>query len=121
MSGPVPVRPALRAAIAAATAAGELMRRNARAPKKVNEATQHDIKLELDVRCQNRIERILRRAYPSLPILGEEGIVGDPEAGARWVVDPIDGTVNSLMITPPCMMLPQVIRMPSGDARLPCP
>ena len=27
-------------------------------------------------------------------ILGEEGIAGDPEAESRWVVDPIDGTVN---------------------------
>src|SRR5438093_400952 len=86
--------PALQAAVAAARAAGELIRRNLRATKKINAASQHDIKLELDVRCQNRIEQILRRAYPSVPILGEEGIAGDPETGTRWVVDPIDGTVN---------------------------
>src|SRR5439155_19006797 len=27
-------------------------------------------------------------------ILGEEGIVGDQRSEFRWVVDPIDGTVN---------------------------
>lgn len=85
---------ALATAVSAARAAGKMMRDNLRETKKINEATQHDIKLELDVRCQKRIERELRRAFPKIPILGEEGILGDPEAPVRWVVDPIDGTVN---------------------------
>jgi len=85
---------ALASAITAARAAGKMMRDNLRSVKKINEATQHDIKLELDVRCQKRIERELRRTFPKIPILGEEGILGDPEASVRWVVDPIDGTVN---------------------------
>jgi myo-inositol-1(or 4)-monophosphatase len=85
---------ALGIATIAARAAGRMMHDNLRSVKKVNEATQHDIKLELDVRCQKRIERELRRAFPIIPILGEEGILGDPEAPVRWVVDPIDGTVN---------------------------
>lgn len=85
---------ALATSVTAARAAGGMMRRNLREPKKINEATQHDIKLELDVRCQKRIERELRRAFPEIPILGEEGILGDPNAPVRWVVDPIDGTVN---------------------------
>ena len=84
----------LAVAVRAARAAGALMRANLRSPKKVNVATAHDIKLELDVRCQRTIERILRRAFPQTSILGEEGIVGDPHAMSRWVVDPIDGTVN---------------------------
>jgi len=70
------------------------MRSNLHTAKKVNLATAHDIKLELDVRCQRTIERILRRAFPQTSILGEEGVVGDPNAESRWVVDPIDGTVN---------------------------
>lgn len=70
------------------------MSENLRAKKRINEATHHDIKLELDVRCQKRIERELRRAFPGMSILGEEGVLGDPEAPRRWVVDPIDGTVN---------------------------
>lgn len=85
---------ALATAVSAARAAGKMMRDNLRETKKINEATQHDIKLELDVRCQKRIERELRRAFPKVPILGEEGVLGDPEAPVRWVVDPIDGTVN---------------------------
>jgi myo-inositol-1(or 4)-monophosphatase len=87
-------RATLAAAVRAAHAAGRVMRRNLCLTKKINQATQHDIKLELDVRCQKLIERTLRRAFPTIPILGEEGVLGNPEAAVRWVVDPIDGTVN---------------------------
>lgn len=85
---------ALTVAVEASQEVGELMRKNLRLSKKINESQQHDIKLELDVRSQKLIEKRLRRATPSIAILGEEGIVGDPDAGDRWVVDPIDGTVN---------------------------
>jgi myo-inositol-1(or 4)-monophosphatase len=85
---------AQNAAVAAARATGALMRRELHAPKKINEITQHDIKLELDVRCQRMIERRLHIAFPQAALLGEEGVAGDPAAEYRWVVDPIDGTVN---------------------------
>ena len=62
--------------------------------KKINSATQLDIKLELDVRCQKLIEQGLSRFAPEAAILGEEGTSGDPNASYRWVIDPIDGTVN---------------------------
>jgi myo-inositol-1(or 4)-monophosphatase len=86
---------ALAGAVDAARATGALMRKNLHAVKRVNEATQHDIKLELDVRCQQLIERKLRRAFPRIAVLGEEGESGAANtAELRWVVDPIDGTVN---------------------------
>ena len=88
------IQQALKTAIAAAQSAGAIMRANLRLSKKINEATQHDIKLELDVRCQKTIERRLRKDFADIAILGEEGITGDPQAEYRWVVDPIDGTVN---------------------------
>ena len=85
---------ALAVAVKAARAAGKVMHANWHKPKHVNCAEAHDIKLELDVRCQALIEKILRGAFPELPVLGEEGISGDMTAAYRWVVDPIDGTVN---------------------------
>ena len=84
----------LATAVKAAYGSGDIMRRNRLAPKKINEATQRDIKLELDVRCQRKIESILTRAHPEIGILGEEENAGDIETELRWVVDPIDGTVN---------------------------
>src|SRR5207247_7686614 len=89
-------------AVQAARALGELMRQNLRATKRINSATQHDIKLELDVRCQKLIEKTLRSAYPRIAILGEEGVLGDIEADRRWVLDPIDGTVNFTYGIPHC-------------------
>jgi myo-inositol-1(or 4)-monophosphatase len=85
---------AQKAAIAAAHAAGKIMRDNWHAPKRVHVFDPHDIKLELDVRCQKTIEKVLRKAFPEIPLLGEEGTSGDLNAEYRWVVDPIDGTVN---------------------------
>jgi len=85
---------ALASAVAAARAAGRLIRQNLRAAKVVNEMTAHDIKLELDVRCQKLIERKLHAAFSEIALLGEEGDSGAADADYRWVVDPIDGTVN---------------------------
>lgn len=85
---------ALAAAVNAARAAGRVLRQNVRAPKVVCAAAPHDIKLELDVRCQALIEARLARAVPGAAFLGEEGRAGSADAAARWVIDPIDGTVN---------------------------
>lgn len=85
---------ALKTAVTAAQNSGELMRRHFHSAKKVNEEIQHDIKLELDVRSQKMIERAVLRAFPKTAVLGEEGTVGNLGAAHRWVVDPIDGTVN---------------------------
>jgi myo-inositol-1(or 4)-monophosphatase len=81
-------------AVQAAQAVGKLMRGQLHASKRANEVTQHDIKLELDVRSQKLIEKSLRSGFPEVAVLGEEGVAGDPGAEYRWVVDPIDGTVN---------------------------
>jgi myo-inositol-1(or 4)-monophosphatase len=82
------------AAVQAAQAAGALMRRHLHGPKQAQSTTQHDIKLELDVRSQALIEKRLRSAFPDVALLGEEGVIGNLGALYRWVVDPIDGTVN---------------------------
>jgi len=85
---------ALNVAVKAARAAGALMRKNFRAPKKINESAQYDIKLELDVKCQQLIEKKLAAAFPKISVMGEEGDSGDAASEYRWVIDPIDGTVN---------------------------
>jgi len=88
------LRQHLKAAVDASLRAGALMKAHASRAKTVKASTQHDIKLELDERCQRLIEKRLRLALPQAAILGEEGVLGTPEARLRWVVDPIDGTVN---------------------------
>src|SRR5262245_59375392 len=78
----------------AARSVGRLMRRHLAGQKRAHAVTQHDIKLDLDVRCQKLIERTLRLTFPDVAVVGEEGVVGNPNADFRWIVDPIDGTVN---------------------------
>jgi myo-inositol-1(or 4)-monophosphatase len=90
----VNLQAAQKAAVQAARATGKLMLANWHAPKRVNSAHAHDIKLELDVRCQKLIENKLRATFPQISLLGEEGCSGDANSEYRWVVDPIDGTVN---------------------------
>jgi myo-inositol-1(or 4)-monophosphatase len=94
MNEPINLRQAQAAAVQAARAVGALLRRNLHLSKRADMVTQHDIKLELDVLSQKRIEKTLHRAFPNVALLGEEGTAGREDADSRWVVDPIDGTVN---------------------------
>jgi myo-inositol-1(or 4)-monophosphatase len=94
MEKPVNLKRAQATAVGAARAVGALMRRELRHSKVAQSATQHDIKLELDVRSQKLIEKMLHLAFPQVGVLGEEGDVGATDMEYRWVVDPIDGTVN---------------------------
>jgi myo-inositol-1(or 4)-monophosphatase len=88
------LKEALACAVNAAQQAGAVMRRNRAVAKKINSRSRYDIKLALDVRCQKIITRILLGAFPASGLLGEEGMAGAAGTPLRWVVDPIDGTVN---------------------------
>jgi myo-inositol-1(or 4)-monophosphatase len=84
----------LETAIEAASEAAKLLKQNFGSALNVNQATQHDIKLEVDELSQQLIARIILADYPDHCILGEESSAGNPNADVRWVVDPLDGTVN---------------------------
>lgn len=88
------MRVMLETALEAATVAGKLLRQNFGAPLTVDEATHHDIKLEIDKRAQAAITRVILADFPEHAILGEEGVSGRADAEVRWVVDPLDATVN---------------------------
>ncbi len=84
----------LDCAIAAARAAGThaLHERNRRQEKHAE--STHDVKLVLDRECQVQAANVIHDRYPDHPILGEEiSHDRDPDQ-PRWIVDPIDGTVN---------------------------
>ena len=84
----------LETAVLAARAAGELLRSHFGEPPKVNEFHAHDIKLELDVKAQTLITETIFARHPDHALLGEEGDAGNTASFFRWVVDPLDGTVN---------------------------
>lgn len=56
---------------------------------------RHDIKHKLDREAQDVATATIRAAYPADAILGEETAdAALPDTEVRWVIDPIDGTVN---------------------------
>jgi len=74
----------------AARAAGELLR-GVRVERVRSKSVSRDLVTEWDTHAEAKIREVL--AESGLPVLGEEG--GQSGSGVeRWVVDPIDGTVN---------------------------
>jgi len=74
--------------------AGALLKSNFEQSPEVAHVEQHDIKLKIDVASQNLITDEILMSYPDHMILGEEGNAGNENSEYRWIVDPIDGTVN---------------------------
>lgn len=84
----------LDAATAAARAAAQLLV-TARPAAVRAKANPKDLVTEWDLRSEELIRSVLDARAPGIPVLGEEAGQGagvDP--GRRWLVDPIDGTVN---------------------------
>jgi len=90
----------------AARAAGtELLARYERAPEGVGtKTTATDLVSEADLAAERAIREVLAAARPGDAVLGEEGgetaAADGGESGVRWVVDPLDGTVNYLFRYP---------------------
>jgi len=84
----------LAAAQVAARAASKLLQ-TAR-PEAIRDKTNiKDLVTEWDVRSEELIRTVLEEHAPGIPVLGEEAGQGAGAAsGLRWLVDPIDGTVN---------------------------
>lgn len=84
----------MEVAIFAAKQAGAFLKEHFYDSKKVDEATQNDIKLELDKTSQSLITKCILDRFPAHSVLGEEGYSGERNSEYEWIVDPIDGTVN---------------------------
>ncbi len=85
---------------AARAAAGELMARFGQRPSDVHaKSSPTDLVSAADVAAEHAIRAVLARRRPNDAILGEEGgATGD--GAVRWVVDPLDGTINFLFGIP---------------------
>jgi len=94
----------LALAVAAARGAGALLRERYEAgPERSVHAksTPTDLVSEADLAAERSIHDVLEAARPHDGFLGEEsgeGSAGD--SGLRWVVDPLDGTINYLFSIP---------------------
>ena len=89
----------LAVAAQAARAAGELLleRFQAGAPGAVTmKSSPTDPVSEADQAAERAIRDVLAARRPSDAVVGEEGADVAGQSGLRWVVDPLDGTVNYL-------------------------
>jgi myo-inositol-1(or 4)-monophosphatase len=59
-----------------------------------------DVVTAVDTAAERLVVDLLLRARPEDGVLGEEGADRDGTSGVRWVIDPIDGTVNFLYDLP---------------------
>jgi myo-inositol-1(or 4)-monophosphatase len=106
VSAPAAIDPdgLLALAVEAARMAGGLLAERARdgvEQEVASKSTPTDLVSEADVRSQRAIRELLHERRPDDGFVGEEE--GDSEEGSsglRWVVDPLDGTVNFLFQIP---------------------
>jgi myo-inositol-1(or 4)-monophosphatase len=96
----------------AALAAGAVMRLNYEKPHEITMKGAIDPVTETDYQCQEIIIGLIRQAFPDHGFLAEETAAGQPPPAAlkeghpglaweadapptcRWIIDPLDGTVN---------------------------
>lgn len=87
--------PILNIAIEAARTAGTIITRAMQRLDTITiaEKQPNDFVTEIDQRVEKEIISIIKKAYPTHGVLGEEGgeIEGDDY---QWIIDPIDGTRN---------------------------
>jgi len=87
----------------AARAAGELLRERFVAGGEratASKSTPTDLVSEADLAAEQAIRELLAARRPGDAILGEEGGETQQGEGLRWIVDPLDGTVNFLFGVP---------------------
>jgi myo-inositol-1(or 4)-monophosphatase len=99
VSGVSGARELLVIAVGAALEAGQLLAsKEGRVEVAATKSSPTDVVTEMDGRAEELIRARILLARPDDAILGEEGgqIDGVIDAPVRWVVDPLDGTVNYL-------------------------
>jgi myo-inositol-1(or 4)-monophosphatase len=85
----------LEVAVAAAKAAGEVLRSGFGQRQEVRYKGEVDLVTGADEKAEQEIKDALRGAFPAYGILTEEsGKLPGEEGDSRWIVDPLDGTTN---------------------------
>ena len=84
----------LKVAVAAAQAAGEVLRDGFGRQHQIKYKGEADLVTEADEEAERKIEEVLREAFSDYGMLTEESGELEGEGDARWIVDPLDGTTN---------------------------
>ena len=84
----------LEVAVAAAAAAGQVLRDRFGQRLDVQYKGEVDLVTEADEKAEQTIKEALQEAFPTYGMLAEEGGSLTGEGESRWIVDPLDGTTN---------------------------
>ena len=80
----------------AAAAAAGVIRDHAARPRRADFKGAVDPVTAADREAEQAIVELIRFHHPDDGILAEEGAAAESASGRRWVIDPLDGTVNFL-------------------------
>jgi myo-inositol-1(or 4)-monophosphatase len=80
--------------------ASELVR--SKSPHMLTSKGDRDLTSDVDIAVEKFVRNFLRQHTPGLGFLGEEGGGTARTDGLRWVLDPIDGTINFIHGLPLC-------------------
>ena len=84
----------LNAAVEAAHAAGQMLRKNLGASREITYKGEVDLVTNFDNRSQQMIYERLARIFPDHDFVAEEGLDLAKGSAYRWIFDPLDGTTN---------------------------
>jgi hypothetical protein len=84
----------LEVAVAAAEAAGEVLRNGFGQHQQVKYKGEVDLVTKADEDAEQAIKQVLQETFPHYGMLAEEGGELKGEGDVRWIVDPLDGTTN---------------------------
>ena len=88
------MNPALQLAVEAALEAGKIQRARSGRIGKITYKGDIDLVTEVDLLSEKEIIARIKKQYPDHEILAEESGETQGNAEYRWVIDPLDGTVN---------------------------
>lgn len=92
---PPDLRELYRLAVSAAEEAGRIQQERLHFPRTVEaKSSPSDAVTEVDRACEELIVARITAARPHDSIVGEEGANRVGTSGVRWLIDPLDGTVN---------------------------
>jgi myo-inositol-1(or 4)-monophosphatase len=85
----------IQTAIQAAREAGQFLLENRSNIRNIStKSSSIDLVTEIDKESERQIIEIVRTRYPDHAILGEEGGSYETASEYKWIIDPLDGTLN---------------------------
>lgn len=85
---------ALTVAVQAALAAGNIQRDHSQSVGKISYKGDIDLVTEVDLLCEKEVINRIQKVFPDHAFLAEESGVTQGNSTYKWIIDPLDGTVN---------------------------